>query len=130
MSEPGPARAVLLKRSEDGPILASTAVTGYDIQISSVNSGLVNVVEEYENGTLLAEEVYTLDMFPPDFRIEIHVFVSGVTLDDGTIDRTITAEDFDETGTYRLRMIKTNALRTTLCHRIRIYQGNRLILAN
>jgi hypothetical protein len=131
LSELGPKRAVLAKHGgENGPIISSLSLEAYDLQVSTMNEGTIRLVEEYSNGTLMAEQVFTVDSFPLDFRIEVVVFVSGVTLDDGSLTRTITAEDFDETGTYRLRYIKTDALRTTLCHRIRVYQGNQLLMTN
>ena len=60
---------------------------------------------------------------PDNLSIRIEIFRAGVTFDDGTIVREISAADFDETGRYYYPMIKPAELRGSTCHRTKIYIG-------
>ena len=50
------------------------------------------------------------------------IFVAGVTFEDGTRVKWLTAEDFDEYGVCRPTFIRGANVKTSVCHRTYIYQ--------
>ncbi|MGL4854509.1 MAG: hypothetical protein ACRC37_04575, partial [Lentisphaeria bacterium] len=62
---------------------------------------------------------------PANARILIRGWLAGVTLDDGQVERWITAEELSEIGDYSFRVIRPDSLgNTSACHTIRLYQDN------
>jgi hypothetical protein len=49
--------------------------------------------------------------------------VGGVTFDDGTTYKELSATDFDALGQHKLRFIMPEGVTTANCHRITIMQG-------
>ena len=68
-----------------------------------------------------------LSPVPQDITVLIHVVVGGITFDDGTTDRTLTAADFDMLGQYKFRFIVPAGARTANCHTIKVMQGQTLL---
>ena len=62
--------------------------------------------------------------------VTLEIFVSGVTFEDGTRTKTLTADDFDANGHITLRFIKARGVTTSVCHRTYIYQDVKLIYTN
>ena len=63
-------------------------------------------------------------IFTPETRVKLEIFVAGVTFEDGTRVKWLTAEDFDEYGVCRLAFIRGANVKTSVCHRTYIYQGD------
>ena len=103
-----------------GPVLARAKLNGFWIQ-AAVDSYLW-VVEEYPDSALWQQELVAKAV-PADVDIQLHIFVGGVTFDDLSIERWITATDLNELGEYNFRMIRPNSVRTSACHTIRAYQN-------
>ena len=59
-----------------------------------------------------------------DFEILIQPFKAGVTFDDGTLSRTITAADLDALGRYQYRLIIPADVPGSACHFYQIRQDN------
>lgn len=57
-------------------------------------------------------------------QVQLGIFVGGVTFDDGTIYRTLTAADFNEAGVATYRLIQPADAKGSVCHWTRIYQNN------
>jgi hypothetical protein len=87
----------------------------------------LSIVETYADGSVMVQSQISLSEVPDNLRINLKIFVAGVTFDDGTIERWVTAADFDEYGVYKYRMIRAPGAYTGSCHNIKLYQDNTLL---
>jgi len=67
---------------------------------------------------------------PEGTTVALSIFVSGVTFEDCTRTKTLTAADFDENGHCTIRFIRARGVKTSVCHSTRIYQNGQLIYKN
>ena len=118
-----PAR-VIARLGEDGPIMANAKASV--LSAEAVYSYL-SVVETYSDGSVMVQSQISLTEVPDNLRIYLKIFVAGVTFDDGTIERWVTAADFDEYGVYKYRMIRAPGAYTGSCHNIKFYQDDTLL---
>ena len=82
-------------------------------------------MESFPDGSRMVRNTISLGELPENLRIQIRI-AGGVTFSDGTIERWITAADFDEYGTYTYDMLMPKTSYKT-CHFIRVYQGDTLL---
>jgi len=80
------------------------------------------VVADYGDSKLW-ENVLLAKHLPADVDVQINIFVAGVTFEDMTTERWITAADLDAAGEYRFRMIHPNSVGVSVCHTIIMFQG-------
>ena len=111
---------------EDGPIADAVRVT----PVWSDNGGYFRVAESYPDGSQLVEVSLLIGAFPEGTEVELEIFVSGVTFEDGTRVKTLTAADFDADGHATVRFIRARGVSTSVCHRTRIRQNGALIYTN
>ena len=116
---------ILARLGEAGPILAATAVD--IVSDHSRRQTRHQVVETFPDGTIMVNSYIFLSHVPDDLEIEIHVFKAGVTFDDGTIRRTLTAADFDETGRYHFHLLRAPGVTGGTCYQIRYRQDGSLL---
>jgi len=120
LSALGEGGGVIARLPDEGDILASTQV---DVVINHQHEQTSHqVVETFDDGSVMVQAYLRLSHIPDDLSVTIHVFKSGVTLEDGTVTRHLTAEDFDEFGRYRFFMIRSPGVTGGTCHRISITQ--------
>jgi PKD repeat protein len=112
---------IVARLGEDGPIQAATTVTPLVATVSNVR---FTTLEVFEDNSAMVEGVIALTEVPDDLRIHLKIFVAGITFDDGTIERWVTADDFDENGIYRYRFIRDEGAYAGNCHTIKFYQGD------
>jgi chitodextrinase len=118
-----PSRAIA-RLGEDGPIMANAKASV--LSVDAVHSYLT-VVDSYPDGSVMVQNQISLTEVPDNLRIYLRIFVAGVTFDDGTIVRWVTAADFDEYGIYKYNMIRAPGAYTGTCHNIMLYQGDTLL---
>jgi hypothetical protein len=114
----------------DGRILARLPDGGAIIDVvepriirdSSRQQTYNQAIETFADGTVMVSGYIYLSEVPDDMTIILNTWRSGLTLDDGTNYRTITAEDFDEQGRYRYYMLRAPGLKGGNCFRYRIKQ--------
>ncbi len=58
-------------------------------------------------------------------KVEIHA--AGILFDDGTTIRSLGASDFDDLGRATIRFLRSAATQTSVCHRVKAYQGKTLL---
>lgn len=87
------------------------------------NGSYYRVVERYSDGSWLTEVVLQLGAVPSGLTVKLEIFVAGVTFDDGTRVKTLTAADFDANGRCRLLFIRGANVSTSVCHRTYLYQN-------
>lgn len=60
----------------------------------------------------------------------MHMLLAGVTFDDGTVNRTLTAADFNEIGVPTYYLVQGAGVTTSVCRSMDIYQGSTHIGGN
>jgi hypothetical protein len=113
---------MIARLGKDGPIMDSVAPSIVDYTTHK-SEGYYKLLETYADGSMLIEGYIYLSEVPDDISIRLTIYASGITFDDGTIEKTLTAVDFDENGVARYQLIKPEGAITATCHHIRIYQG-------
>ena len=106
----------------DGPIIASTSVTPVTFATHS-EQGYHKVIEEFDDGSILVEGYITVSEIYEGMELYINLIIAGTTLDDGTLERTVTAADFDENGMYRFYILKPAELSHGTCHNVTLIQN-------
>jgi hypothetical protein len=111
----------IARLDEEGPILANTEVR--PINIYSTVETYVHLIETYPDGSQLIETGIVISPIVEDVTIRLELFVGGVTFEDGTVVKTLTAEEFDELGIYRARFIRGSGVDTSICHLLQAFQN-------
>jgi len=117
----------LVSRLDEGGAISDA------VQVSPVwadNGTYYRVAETYPDGSQLIEVSLLLGAIPDGTTVKLEIFVSGVTFDDGTRTKTLTAADFDADGHITLRFIKARGVTTSVCHSTKIFQDGKLIYTN
>ena len=103
------------------------------VQVTPVwadNGTYYHVVQTYPDGSQLVEVSLLLGAVPPGTGVELKIFVSGVTFEDGTRTKTLQPDDFDDNGHVSVRFVKARGVTTSVCHRTYIYQDGQNIYHN
>ncbi len=104
---------------DDGPILDSTPLDTFWIQ-AAVDS-FIWVVAKYADSELWQNNLISRNV-PDTVDIRLHIFIGGVTFEDLSLEKWITAEDINELEEYTFRMIHPNSVTASACHTIKAYQ--------
>jgi hypothetical protein len=118
-------RAVLARLGANGPVLDVARVNGFDF--FSGGKTYLKVLQTYEDGSQLVEMLLVLDPVPSDITVRLDVIVGGVMFEDGTTSKTLTGADFDSLGRSTVRFIRPASAQTSVCHSIKLFQGNALV---
>jgi hypothetical protein len=95
------------------------------VDYSSTFGGSLKILDTFTDGTQLVEFVVALGgELPDDFSILIQPYRAGVVFDDGTLARVITADDLDELGRYRYRMLLPVDVLGSACHSYQFQQSD------
>lgn len=113
---------VLARISTGGPIVARAKVQG--LTVASDEATANDVLSIYADGSRLLGTPIILNQITPDIRVVVEIFVKGVTFEDGTILKTLTAADFDQYGRVYVKFLYPKGLNTSFCHRIHVYNGS------
>ena len=110
---------MIARLGANGPIMDSVAVEGLIASPAAVLAGGANLHrwQSFDRGPAFLGDI------PSDLTVELHIFVGGVTFDEGTIDRTVTAADFNEFGEYVYYMLQSVDSKTSTCHTTRVDQN-------
>lgn len=117
----------LVSRIEGGGAISDA------VQVTPIwadNGTYCHVVQTYPDGSLLVEVSLLLGAIVPGMTVNLEIFVSGVTFEDGTRKRMLTENDFDENGHVVVRFLKARGVTTSVCHRTYIYQEGKLLYGN
>lgn len=139
VADPGPRRlsmsitasldrphGMVARLGEHGPVMDAAQVR----PIWGDNGGYYRVLKHYADGSQLTEVVLQLGAVPPGLKVKLEIFVAGVTFEDGARVKWLSAEDFDDYGVCRLTFIRGANVKTSVCHRTHIYQGNAFLGVN
>ena len=117
----------LVSRLSDGGAISDA------VQVTPMwadNGTYYRVADMFADGSQLVEVSLLLGAVPEGTTVALSIFVSGVTFEDGTRTKTLTAADFDENGHCTIRFIRARGVKTSVCHSTRIYQDGKLIYKN
>lgn len=115
-------RSLIARLGTNGPVLDSTMVSGFDVW--SGNQAYTKVLQVYPDGSQLVEMLVVSSPVQTNVTFVIQPIVGGVTFDDGTTLRTLTATNFDALGQCPVRFIRPASAATSVCNSIKAYQGN------
>lgn len=115
--------SLITRLGENGPIITALSL---EAQVSQhTEKGKWDIVETFDDGTDMWKGVIDLGgSVPDDLVVTLDIFKAGVTFDDGTIFRTITAADFSSDGTYTYYLLRSPSTKGSICHRVKFYQDD------
>jgi len=114
-------RSLVSRLGTDGPILDAVRVQAFNFWFA--NDTYARVVETYEDGSTLVEILLVESPVIPDVSARLDVIVGGVMFEDGTLNKVLTAADFDALGECRVRFIRPATAETSICHSLTVLQG-------
>jgi hypothetical protein len=108
-----------------GPILDAVPVKTLTMFSSDLQN--LNIQQTYPDGRQLVSVTVWLGDMPPNVSMYFYIFGGGVTLDDGTLSRTVTASAFVGNGQYTYYLIRSADAPANFCHSTSLYQGGQSI---
>lgn len=117
---------ITARLGENGPVMAASKINIIDVATHKAD-GYYEVIDTFDDGSRMIEGKICLSNVPGDLKIKIRVYTAGATFLDGTVEKTLTAADFDESGVCRYRLLKSAESPTSTCHGISFYQGDTYI---
>jgi predicted house-cleaning NTP pyrophosphatase (Maf/HAM1 superfamily) len=117
---------ITARLGKDGPVMAAAKINIIDLQTSK-SDGYYTIIDTFSDGSTMIEVKISMTVVPEDLRVEIRAYGAGTSFLDGTIVKWFTAEDFDENGVLRYRMLKSPEASTSLCHGIYFYDGDSFV---
>jgi hypothetical protein len=118
-------RYVLSRLGPQGPVLNSTRVNAFQFWYGA--STYTRPVQTYPDGSQLVETLLVFSPVLPDVTVTLNALVGGVVFEDGTTVKVLKAADFNPRGECAVRFVRPASARTSVCHSIRIAQGEALI---
>ncbi len=113
---------VIARLDDDGPIMHHATVHG--IEVSSNANTAIDTLAVYADGSRLIGTPIMLNRITPDTRVEVEIFINGVTFEDGTTFKVFTAADFDEFGRIYVKFLLPASIQSAYCHRIYVHEGD------
>jgi hypothetical protein len=112
-------RFMVARLGANGPVITNTPAEGFRL-FSAYETG-IHRIATYEDGSELVEMGVVLSPLLPRIRVQIQLLAGGVIFEDGTVNRVLGAADFDSLGRASVRFIRPPTFKTSVCHRIRVY---------
>ena len=109
----------------DGAVLDHLALEAF--RLASNQETRIEVTDYYDDGAALVEVDFVLSEIPEDLQVVVRIFAGGITFDDGSIEKILTAADFDSVGRTTLKFIMPFESVGSVCHRIFVYSGDELL---
>lgn len=113
--------SIIARTNEGGPVIASSVIHGLEI-FSSFQTH-VKLVDTYEDGSKVYEMPVIASPMVEDITVNVRIFIAGILFDDGTIEKNLTAEDFDEQGMKKVYFIYPPSATSSVCHTLKVYQN-------
>jgi hypothetical protein len=117
---------ITARLGQNGPVMASAKIDVLNVETHKAD-GYYQAVYAFADGSRMIEGRISLSDIPVDLKIKITIYTAGTTFMDGTIEKWITATDFDENGVFLYRLLKSPESATSTCHGIAFYQGSTFI---
>lgn len=111
---------IVSRTATNGAILAHAAASGF--RLYGAYETYNYIIETYSDGSRLGETLLVESPVVSGATIQVQIIVGGVTFDDGTTYKELTAGEFDALGQYKLRFIMPAGAQTANCHTIEAVQ--------
>lgn len=118
-------RSLVARAGYGGPVITNARAKGFNVY--STTETYTEYVLVYENGDKLVETLVVMEPVLPEVTVRLKIVVAGVTFEDGTVVKDLTADDFDQIGECKVRLILPAEAFTAACHTLLVYQGELLI---
>lgn len=118
-------RVILSRLGNGGPVLSSATANGFEMFVDGQTYD--NLIQTYPDGTRLVQTMLVVWPLAPGVTVEVHIFVAGVTFDDGTTTKWLTAANFDSQGRCLVNFLWPASSHTSVCHTITVWQGNNVV---
>jgi hypothetical protein len=118
-------RCILARLGTNGPVMASAVVEGF--RSSGAPETYLRQIAVNPDGSQLIETAFVISPLPAGLSVKINIIVSGVTFEDGTVNRTLSAADFDEVGVCRVRFIRGAGVKSSVCHTFNLFDRGQMI---
>ena len=119
MNEPS-TRRLVVRLSEDGPILDAAVVQGFELDSNNLD---LTELHTWEDGTRLVRTTVSVSDFVEGMEVVLDIFTSGIYFADGSTELYLTADDFDALGQAVVYFIVTPEKTGGICHRIQVFSG-------
>jgi len=106
-------RYVLARLGNNGPILASAALLGF--QFTGPPWSSFRVLSTQADGSQLIEATFVLSPVVPGFSVDLSTETAGVTFGDGTVAKTLATSNFDQLGVCRVNFIRAAGVNASAC---------------
>jgi len=121
--------SVVTRLGVDGPVLGYGQVQAFTMRTSAEQ--LIQGVEVFANGSYLVQANLYCTPLILDLDVKLHIFVSGVTFEDSSLDWQQSTNTFIPQeggfGTIPYRMIANASINTGTCHTIKVYYQDVLV---
>lgn len=119
-------RVVVARLGSKGPILATATING--VAIYSAQQTTMRTLGNLPDGSRVVEMTIVATGSLNNLSLVLNIFASGVTFDDGSISKTLTAADFDALGQAKVRFIyPVGGAAHAVCHYLKAYQGSQYV---
>ncbi len=118
-------RYLLARSAAAAPVLANLRVDGF--RLFAAADTYVDAIHTFPDGSTLIESGLVLSPVLPQVTVRLEIVVGGVTFDDGTLVKELTAADFDELGQASVRFLRPVDVQTSVCHMTKAYQNGVLV---
>jgi hypothetical protein len=118
-------RYLIARLGAGGPVLGNLRVDGF--RLFATTETYVDVVQQFADGSALIECGLVVSPLLQEVAVRLEILVGGVTFDDGTLVKTLTAGDFNEVGQASVRFLRPAGIQTSVCHLIEAYQDGILL---
>lgn len=99
---------------QSGAVLDTASVTG--VRIASSLQTSLTFADALPDGTEIIEMPVVVSEVIPGMEVTLRIAVQGVTFDDGSLVKVLTADDFDELGRAMVRFLRSGDTATANCY--------------
>lgn len=112
---------IIARLGENGPVFGHATVRS--VRVATISDTAIELVQVYPDGSQLISVPVVVNNLTDHTRVEVEIFIQGVTFEDGTIVKTLTKTHFDQYGRAFLKFIYPPGLDGSICHRVHVYEG-------
>jgi len=110
----------------NGPVVCRATIEAFDL-LSTNQTGVAFTGEMLPDGSRIMDMPISAGDLPAGAMIRLRIFVAGVTFEDGSTEKWISAEDLDAHGQITVRFIYPEGQPTSVCHTLEVWQGGEII---
>jgi hypothetical protein len=118
-------RVVLARLGSGGPVLSASTAKG--LQLWSNADTYTMIIQTYPDGDRVVETLIVASPVFTEVTIQLNIVVGGITFDDGTTSKLLSASSFDPLGQCKVHFNYPAGALTSVCHVLAALQGSTII---